>query len=295
MNFSPETVVKGMIVAILAAGVSTHFIEEPIRSRRWLNTSSSAWALLLASVITSGLAFSLRRTLYASLSGRPASSIELMDRIDQASDHYAARLNLNYLASEGEEFRADLHHGHTCSLDDDFSQSPKARTLILSCLVESLGSAGGWLVIGDSHGRDFLHALRRKFPDTSFAMLHQSSCAPATYQKTERILCFHKLDELLFEEIPKNLIKGVILSSSYPRQHLDHVYKTMEHLSNLSVQSIVVGPSPAFRLPVSEIVLKEALPKEGSQRPDLSAYLNHRVVMSDRDLGKASNSRGGSA
>ena len=58
---------------------------------------------------------------------------------------------------------------------------------MIACLDNKLGGEG-YLVIGDSHGRDFLHALTLAYPNKNFAMFHHSSCVPTKYSHKQK--CF---------------------------------------------------------------------------------------------------------
>ena len=86
-------------------------------------------------------------------------------------------------------------------------------TSIVDCLDYKLGD-GGYLVIGDSHGRDFLHALFMSYPQTDFSMLHHAGCVPSSYKNKRR--CFPLLNEIKDSFILGNSkIKGIIFSSLY--------------------------------------------------------------------------------
>ncbi|PCK33169.1 acyltransferase family protein [Pseudoalteromonas piscicida] len=100
-----------------------------------------------------------------------------------------------------------------CTLDGDM-QNIKS---ISDCLNYKLGD-GGYLVIGDSHGRDFLHSLFIAYPNLNFSMLHQSSCVPTEYKAKKQggVHCFKLLNELRDTFILGNeKIKGIILASLY--------------------------------------------------------------------------------
>ena len=81
---------------------------------------------------------------------------------------------------------------------------------LVHCLTIKLGE-GGYLVIGDSHGRDLLHALVRAYPYERFSMLHESGCVPTTFGR-----CFKLLGQVREQFIKNNMkIKGIIFASLY--------------------------------------------------------------------------------
>jgi peptidoglycan/LPS O-acetylase OafA/YrhL len=85
---------------------------------------------------------------------------------------------------------------------------------ITDCLDYKL-KGEGYLIIGDSHGRDFLHSLLIAYPNINFSMLHQSSCVPTEYMLGD-IHCFKYLDKLRESFISGNKkIKGIIFASLY--------------------------------------------------------------------------------
>lgn len=86
----------------------------------------------------------------------------------------------------------------------------QSKEAVLDYLNSKLGESG-YLIIGDSHGRDFLHAVRLSYPNINFAMIHQSSCVPTTYGK-----CFKILNDIRTNFIiGNNRLKGIIFASLY--------------------------------------------------------------------------------
>ena len=90
------------------------------------------------------------------------------------------------------DFRKEYVKHSTCSFD---KQMPSEHAF--QCAMNIIKDKG-WLVIGDSHGRDFYHALEIAYPDKNIAMIQQSSCAPATALKqNSRIICFQEMDKVI--------------------------------------------------------------------------------------------------
>jgi hypothetical protein len=152
-------------------------------------------------------------------------------------------LNVNY-----ESPSDSISKSYTCSLD----KGKQTINTITDCLEQKLG-VGGYLVIGDSHGRDFLHSLRLAYPDSNFAMLLQSSCAPASKKS-----CFRMLDDLLasFLETNKQRVLGIVLSSRYVDEYgLEQFYSDISSNKYDGLKVVVAGPNPYLNGNVSKEVI----------------------------------------
>ena len=140
--------------------------------------------------------------------------ISRFDEIDNITDlesnresseiYYRTKL-MNAFSNDGEPYE----NSFLCTLDGGRQSTSSA----IECLTKKLGKSG-YLIIGDSHGRDALHALKLSYPNTNFSMLHQSSCVPTTY--TSGKTCFSILNDIRDKFITNNKhIKGVIFASLY--------------------------------------------------------------------------------
>lgn len=127
---------------------------------------------------------------------------------DTAELHYKMRLTAAF-TNNGESYENTF----LCSLDGN-KQTVKSA---IDCLRFKLKDSG-FLIIGDSHGRDFLHAVNIAYPNTNFAMLLQSSCVPTTYSRKTgaQKLCFDMLDDVIENFVVSNqALKGIIFASAY--------------------------------------------------------------------------------
>lgn len=160
-----------------------------------------------------------------------------------SEEYYMHFLDVNY-----ESPIDSISKSYTCSLD----KGQQTVNSITECLEKKLGT-GGYFVIGDSHGRDFLHSLRLAYPNTNFAMLLQSGCAPASKKS-----CFQMLDELLanFVETNKQRIRGIVFSSKYVDEYgLEQFYSDISSNKYDGLKVVVSGPNPHLNGNVSKEVI----------------------------------------
>jgi peptidoglycan/LPS O-acetylase OafA/YrhL len=129
---------------------------------------------------------------------------QLISKRAEAENYYMKHLMAAF-TNQGEAFDDSF----LCALDG----RKQTLTSVVSCLDYKLGD-GGYLVIGDSHGRDFLHALFMSYPQTHFSMLQHAGCVPSSYKNKRR--CFPLLNEINDTFIRGNKkIKGIIFASLY--------------------------------------------------------------------------------
>ena len=133
------------------------------------------------------------------------NNIETLASNRDSSEKYYRQNLMKAFSNNGESFKDSF----LCTLDGGRQKTNTA----IECLKNKLGESG-YLIIGDSHGRDALHALKISYPHINFAMLHQSSCVPTSYSNTSK--CFDILDDVRSEFILYNPhIKGIIFASLY--------------------------------------------------------------------------------
>ncbi|GGW80667.1 acyltransferase family protein [Alteromonas halophila] len=140
-----------------------------------------------------------------------------------------------------------------CVLDN----KKKSLEDVLDCLAQGFEHEG-FLIIGDSHGRDFLNALNIAYPETKFSMLYQSSCAPAAYNlgASSTRDCFNMLDDINRLFIQNNeKIKGIIFASAFlDETGLDAFIRDLEEEVYADVPIYVSTIGPMLNVPVVELV-----------------------------------------
>lgn len=247
MNRSEGALSAALIASLILGHLIYRYVELPVRTgpmmkplramRRgavgWAVGVVGLWALLGSPAVTT-----LSRVL--PFAGPRAALTEL----DNARDSYLDRidrLNHGTLATD---------HVRICSFDTISSLAP-----MLDCLSELTPAAV--LVIGDSHGRDTLLALREAYPETDFVMLHNSNCVPAQYPD-----CFAYLPELIDTLEERALVDRVILSARWGYGEHRFVVDTLERLENARARVLVVGPGPTFSLHIEQYLLAAALRAE---------------------------------
>lgn len=129
----------------------------------------------------------------------------------RSRDYLADYANVNASDKFGNfRYVDDYKKSFYCTLDKN-RQTEKS---LISCLDYHLGD-GGYLLVGDSHGRDFYHVLKSIDSRLNVAALIESGCIPMQYDN-----CFTDINQLSLKHIiiaylkEKN-VKGVIFSSLY--------------------------------------------------------------------------------
>jgi peptidoglycan/LPS O-acetylase OafA/YrhL len=144
-----------------------------------------------------------------------------------------------------------------CTLDGG-NQTPST---VVDCLTNKLGDSG-YLLIGDSHGRDFLHSLRLAYPELNFAMLHRSACVPANYINIPRggLRCFDILSEVKERFIIGNKkLRGIIFASLYADDlGLNSLISDIEHKVYGDVPMFIVNAGPRLKQSIVELAIKAA-------------------------------------
>ncbi|MNZ87678.1 hypothetical protein D3C78_1065420 [compost metagenome] len=139
----------------------------------------------------------------------------------------------------------------TCSLDE----GAKPVEWWGKCLSEKLNAKEGYLVIGDSHGRDTWQALRLAYPDENIQMLYQSSCLPFEYSRPGRSDCFHGIKTFIKDYLPGLKVKGVFLSSHFATNMDSQVESTVRAVRDAGIPVALFGPTIKFKEHVPKIVL----------------------------------------
>lgn len=162
----------------------------------------------------------------------------------------------------------------TCSHDENI-----ALEHLIDCVNKKLGDEG-FLIIGDSHGRDFLHSIKFAYPTKNFAMLHASSCAPAWYEDK----CFPYMDEFITYINNNVKVKGVIFASKF----IDQI-GTNTFFSNIrdnlyqNTNIFIVGPGPIIKGKVDSYVLN------GGEIQNSYYIEKHKMNQTIADLAESQN------
>jgi peptidoglycan/LPS O-acetylase OafA/YrhL len=232
-------------VSIFLGHLIYRYVETPVRSGpRFRDSRAIAGygAATLATIAVIGLAMtsapvSALRSILPLANARTA-----ITELDRARAEY---LNLQTRIS------ANLDAGTIyCSFDDIATTDA-----MLACLTDPAIPADAVLLIGDSHGRDVLAALRTAYPEQPVLMLHQSSCVPATYTKG-RSLCFDALDEILQDLAGRDRLDRVILAARWWRGEHVNADATLTTLQDLSADVFLVGPGPTFASPMESLAME---------------------------------------
>ncbi|MCP8895772.1 acyltransferase [Shinella daejeonensis] len=160
--------------------------------------------------------------------------------------------------------------GYQCSLDGVAADAAAASAI--RC-ISSAPYPSAVMVIGDSHGRDVYHALRRAFPETDFILYHASGCPPATMPG-----CFPGLRATL-EATVAGRVSAIVLASSWPERGQPYLADTAEILKNLAVPVAVIGASPISRTAVPNMVFHH----RESREEDGAIYLGYKAVNARSD------------
>lgn len=139
----------------------------------------------------------------------------------------------------------------TCSLDEGRNSVEWWQ----ECLSEKLKTKEGYLVIGDSHGRDTWQALRLAYPGENIQMLYQSSCLPFEYSRPGRSDCFPGMQKFIKDYLPALKVKGVFLSSHFATNMDAQVESTVRAIKDSGIPVALFGPTIKFKEHVPKIVL----------------------------------------
>ena len=218
------------------------YIETPVRSGPRFHESRAIagyGAATLAIIAAFGLAF-------------PSAPVSALRSVLPLADARAAITELDSARAEYLELQsriaANQQDGITyCSFD-----AIATTGAMLECLTDPAIPADAVLLIGDSHGRDILAALRGAYPDQPIVMLHQSSCVPATYIRG-RSLCFDGLDQILRDLAGGDRLTRVILGARWWRGEHVNADATFATLQDLDADVFVIGPGPTFASPMESL------------------------------------------
>ena len=250
----------GLLFAFLLSVASYFLIEQPIRKKAVIGSTRQAYAMAATFLIGAvALVYGSSTPNFAGVqlaaftetraklySGDRATMIS---RIEEETAIYMSSLNVNF-HGKIPQYDSKIHSGWTCSYDQG-----NTNDRLFLCLT-SQAKAENVLVMGDSVGRDTLHALRRAFPDTNFIMLHQSSCPPGDV-KTK---CFSQSAELLRRLAGAINIKAVVINFQYrPREWVD-VESGVLAAKSITKNVIMLGVSPVLGMTSADYI--KSLPND---------------------------------
>lgn len=245
----PEgTMSVAVVISLFLGHLIYRYVETPVRTgERFKSTAAilryGALTLIAIALIWTLLPLQPVTALRARL---PLLDIrETAGELDEMRNNYMALLD---------QIDTDSMPGvKMCSFDNI-----NATDAMLACLTATDLPDGVVLVIGDSHGRDVLMALRRVFPDRFFVMLHQSACAPADYERGNST-CFDNLETILTRMVETDDLTRVILAARWWFGEHTHVAETLTMLNRLNVESFVIGPGPTFDVQMQGLALEAGL------------------------------------
>jgi|GEM_PF-5373885 len=240
LQFSEGKKIAAAVLAVVLGEISYRFVELPTQRRQFwrrpLNT-----AKLAAFPIVSSFAVLFLAQQTAIVSGLrdvlPLARLRSLKSVADPSRH-------EYL-SKVAELGFNGEHG-ICSLDTMSTVAAAG-----SCL-DSIHVSGSTLIIGDSHARDMLLALRQAYPDRAFVLLHQSGCTPASYKK-----CFPDMGDALPALLARGKYRDVILASRWPDASVAVLESTFRILAKEGIPVIVIGPGPVFSRDISDMLEAE--------------------------------------
>ena len=243
MSQSEGILSVALLVSLYLGHLIYRHVETPVRIGARFKTSGAIFgygSATLVAIAAIGLAL-------------PSSPVSALRSVLPLADTRAAMTELDraraeYLALQS-RISANQDAGTTyCSFDDIATTDA-----MLDCLTDPAIAEDAVLLIGDSHGRDALAALRTAYPDQPVLMLHQSSCVPATYIRG-RSLCFDALDQILRDLAARNRLDRVILAARWWRGEHENADATLSTLQDLGTDVFLIGPGPTFAAPMDSIV-----------------------------------------
>jgi len=228
-----------IVISLFLGHLIYRYVETPVRSGpRFRDSRAIAGygAATLAVIGAIGLAF-------------PSTPVSALRSVLPLADARAAITELDRARAEYLDLQSQISANQVpgvtyCSFDA--ITTPDA---MLACLTDPAIPDDAVLLIGDSHGRDFLAALHGAYPERRVLMLHQSSCVPATYIRG-RSLCFDGLDQILRDLAAQDRLSPVILAARWWRGEHLNADATFATLQELTADVFVIGPGPTFSAPM---------------------------------------------
>lgn len=262
---SSWTLACGIGFSTICAMLSYRYLETPIRRRIVFASAKAIFGFTTAAIIAFVIFASIGKSskvesfrdatqdyVRTSIYGQDRKSILIKLKDDM--DFYQANLNKNF-TGENIDYSPSLYAGWTCSYD-------KSNTIsrIETCL-SSQAKERNVLVMGDSIGRDSLHALRIAYPKLNFIMLHQSSCPPGENVSSN---CFMQMKEILTKIAPSINPEAVILNFRYRPTDWSNVEPGIAAAKMITDNVYLLGVSPMYSKKISEYVkvlkFNESLP-----------------------------------
>lgn len=271
-----KTYIAALVISFILADLSYRFIETPVRRLPAWKTNTRLAALTVVPVAVFSAAWGVVQTdvfREAQMLLPGASQRYVRDLSYGQRDEYMKTVHISEV--DGDR----ITRGVQCSMDGRVSEEDTVNCLIGDEHRQPV------LVIGDSHGRDTFHALRLGFPQTDFILLHHSSCSPAEYALPSRNkVCFPGLLRILdafLKEIP---VEIVVLSSQWAEIGIENLDSTLEFLSGKEVMTIIIGPTPTFRLWAPALLVQGGLTGTSADIQLKPADFQFDVEKSDRLL-----------
>lgn len=237
----------GVVVALILAIASYLWIEKPIRGKRTLATRKGAYQFALLFMVITALMIGVSNksilkdyrlavvTKVRTFFYGPEREL-IASRVEREMEYYQKKLNINYMGTSGADDLA-REEEVTCSYDKDNTVERLEQCLLVRAKDKNV------LVLGDSIGRDTMHAMKRAFPQVNYIMLHQSACPPSDSVETG---CFKRLDEIL-KRIASNVrIEAVVINFRYRPQDWRNVESSLDVVKSLSPNVFMFGVSPMF-------------------------------------------------
>jgi hypothetical protein len=203
---------------------------------------------------------------------------KLIDYFETEHAAYKKNYGSVYPQSPDEIWSAEKHQGTPCSYDN-YKPSLSDEWKVTDCIVNNLKTGdentARYLLIGDSNGRDTLYALRKAYPDKTFAFMMHSGCAAVI-----TVNCFPKLYDQLAKILENVELNGVILSSRFAYQPIDGIEKTASFLQRQHISFLIVGSTPALRKPLHMVMIKKGI---SIDTPEFLLPLNNTYFHADID------------
>lgn len=256
----PVWILGVLLFSGLLAWASFTLIERPIRAKRLLPNRTGIWVFSGVLLITTLAASFLLKVPFVQRAQQsihadfeqtlyPKEKLLLLERLVEEEVRYMSTLNLNFMGDSG-PYSASIHSGWTCSYDN-----LNTVDRILECLTKQASKDDNILIMGDSIGRDTLHALRLAFPSQHFIMLHASGCPPG------KLRCFKNLREILHQLRSTVPVKAIFINFRYRPMDFATVEPGIAAAKEITSRVYLFGVSPVLRLTMSEYV-KSLRPRE---------------------------------
>jgi peptidoglycan/LPS O-acetylase OafA/YrhL len=109
------------------------------------------------------------------------------------------------------------------------------------------------MIVGDSHGANFLQAMKIAYPEINFISFVEGGCVPISKRYPQKDTLCRRTILGAMNYVEKNPVDLVLLSARWPGS-IEEIQSDLDHYKKFTSKVILVGPSLVFAKDVSKII-----------------------------------------